>query len=133
MKDKAIKAINAGKTALGIELGSSRIKAVLIDEDSQILAQGNFDWENSLVDGVWTYALDDVWQGVGSAYAALAKDVLDKYDLTLKNIGAIGISAMMHGYLPFDQEDNLLVPFRTWRNTMTEDATKVLIDRKSVV
>ena len=128
MKDKAIKAINAGKTALGIELGSSRIKAVLIDEDSQILAQGNFDWENSLVDGVWTYALDDVWQGVGSAYAALAKDVLDKYDLTLKNIGAIGISAMMHGYLPFDQEDNLLVPFRTWRNTMTEDATKVLIE-----
>lgn len=129
MKDKAIKAIKDGKTALGIELGSSRIKAVLIDDASQILAQGNFDWENSLVDGIWTYSLDDVWLGIESAYKALADNVLEKYQLPLENIGAIGVSAMMHGYLVFDQDDQLLVPFRTWRNTMTEDATKVLIEK----
>ncbi|NLJ95483.1 MAG: ATPase, partial [Clostridiaceae bacterium] len=103
-------------------------KAVLIDPDSQILAQGNFDWQNSLDNGIWTYSLEEVWEGIQTAYSELAQDVSKKYDLTLTQLGGIGISAMMHGYLVFDKNDELLVPFRTWRNTMTEDATKVLIE-----
>ena len=119
--------ITNGQTALGIELGSSRIKAILIDRDARILAQGSFNWENSLVDGIWTYDLDDVWAGIRSAYQDLAASVKERYDLELTRFGSIGISAMMHGYLAFDQAGKLLVPFRTWRNTMTEDAVEILV------
>ncbi|MGI6578912.1 MAG: xylulokinase [Saccharofermentanales bacterium] len=122
-----INEIQNGRTALGIELGSSRIKAVLIDFDGQILAQGNHSWENQLVDGIWTYALPDVWAGIRNSYQDLAKDVETKYGIELTTFGSIGISAMMHGYLPFDKNNELLTPFRTWRNTMTEDATGILI------
>lgn len=120
------KSIQEGKTSLGIELGSTRIKAVLIDEHYQTIATGNFEWENQLVDGIWTYDLDTVWQGIQESYRKLANDVRNKYDLPLESIGSIGISAMMHGYLAFDKEDNLLVPFRTWRNAITSEAEEKL-------
>ena len=104
---------------LGIEFGSTRIKAVLVDDACKPVAQGDFTWENRLENGVWTYPLDEVWRGVQAAYAALAADVQARYGQPLTTVGCIGISAMMHGYLPFDAAGNLLVPFRTWRNTMT--------------
>ncbi len=122
----ATKAINEARTSLGIEFGSTRIKAVLIDDHYQVIAQGDHEWENHLVDGVWTYPLEEVWSGLQDAYANLKKDVSDRYGLTLTKIGAMGFSAMMHGYLAFDKDDNLLVPFRTWRNTMTEQASTKL-------
>ena len=118
--------ISAGATALGVEFGSTRIKAVLIDEDHKVLAQGNHDWENRLENNVWTYTLDDVWEGFQDAYANLKKDVQDKYGVTLNTIGSIGISAMMHGYMAFDKDGKILVPFRTWRNTMTAEASEKL-------
>ena len=120
------KAIESGKTALGIEFGSTRIKATLIGDDFAPLASGSFTWENALENGVWTYSLDLVKEGLGSAYASLKNEVKEKYGITLKRIGAIGVSAMMHGYLAFDKEGNLLVPFRTWRNTITGEASKEL-------
>ncbi len=120
--------IAAGQTALGIELGSTRIKAVLIGPDHTALATGGHDWENQLVDGVWTYAMEDVWAGLQAAYAELAKNVREQYGLPLTTIGCVGISAMMHGYLPFDGEGRLLTRFRTWRNTMTEQAAAVLTE-----
>ncbi len=129
MKELFKDSITNAQTALGIELGSSRIKAILIDQDSKIIAQGSHDWENALVDGVWTYSLEDTWQGVQNAFSSLKKEVFEKYQIELKKVGAIGFSAMMHGYLVFDKEGKLLTPFRTWRNTMTEDATKVLIEK----
>lgn len=116
------KAIENGQTALGIEFGSTRIKAVLVTGDNKPAAQGNHEWENRLENGVWTYTLDDIWTGIRDCYAKLKEDVKDKYGVTLTNIGAIGISAMMHGYMAFDGDKNLLVPFRTWRNAMTADA-----------
>lgn len=122
-------AIRAGRTALGIELGSTRIKAVLIDENHKTIAQGNHDWENRLENGVWTYRLEDVWTGLQDCYAKLAKDVKETYDTELETIGSIGFSAMMHGYLAFDKADQLLVPFRTWRNTITGEAAGKLTDR----
>ncbi|SNY48398.1 Sugar (pentulose or hexulose) kinase, partial [Orenia metallireducens] len=121
-------AINGGKTVLGIELGSTRIKAVLLDENNQTIAAGEHGWENSYVDGVWTYSLEEVWEGVQSSYKNMAEDVKTKYDLELTKIGAIGFSAMMHGYLSFDQADDLLVPFRTWRNNFTEKACEQLME-----
>jgi sugar (pentulose or hexulose) kinase len=121
-------AINSGKTVLGIELGSTRIKAVLLDENNQTIAAGEHGWENSYVDGVWTYSLEEVWEGVQSSYKNMAEDVKAKYDLEVTKIGAIGFSAMMHGYLAFDQADNLLVPFRTWRNNFTEKACEQLME-----
>ncbi|WP_374956492.1 xylulokinase, partial [Orenia metallireducens] len=121
-------AINGGKTVLGIELGSTRIKAVLLDENNQTIAAGEHGWENSYVDGVWTYSLEEVWEGVQSSYKNMAEDVKTKYDLELTKIGAIGFSAMMHGYLAFDQADDLLVPFRTWRNNFTEKACEQLME-----
>lgn len=127
MANQIINDIQNGRTALGIELGSSRIKAVLINTDNQIIAQGNHSWENKLMNGVWTYALPDAWAGIQDCYQDLAANVKDLYDVELTTFGSIGISAMMHGYLPFDKNNQLLTPFRTWRNTMTEDATKVLI------
>lgn len=92
------------------------------------MAQGGFTWENSLADGIWTYSLDEIHGGIVSAYSELKKDVLEKYGVKLSNLKALGISAMMHGYLAFDRENNLLVPFRTWRNTITGGASKKLTE-----
>lgn len=116
------------KTAMGIEFGSTRIKAVLIDSESNPIASGSHEWENRLDNGVWTYTLDDIWTGLQDAYANLAADVKAQYDITLENIGAIGFSAMMHGYMAFGSNDELLVPFRTWRNTMTGEAAEKLFE-----
>lgn len=111
---------------LGIEFGSTRIKAVLIDEQHQVIAQGAHEWENKIIDGIWTYALDDVILGLQEAYHHVKKEVKEKYDILLHHIDGIGISGMMHGYLVFDQNDELLVPFRTWRNTITKEASEQL-------
>lgn len=116
------------KTAMGIEFGSTRIKAVLIDSESNPIASGSHEWENRLDNGIWTYTLDDIWTGLQDAYRDMAEDVKKQYDITLENIGAIGFSAMMHGYMVFDKNDELLVPFRTWRNTMTGEASEKLFD-----
>ncbi|MBR5953577.1 MAG: FGGY-family carbohydrate kinase [Pseudobutyrivibrio sp.] len=113
-------------TALGIEFGSTRIKAVLVDGDNKVLAQGDHEWENHLDNGIWTYPVEEIWSGVQDCYAKLKQDVFSKYDVKLKKIGAIGFSGMMHGYLAFDKDDNLLVPFRTWRNTITGQAAAEL-------
>lgn len=115
-----------GKTSLGIELGSTRIKAVLIDEKGTPLAAGSYEWENQYVDGIWTYSLEEVWKGLSYCYLDLLDDVKKQYDVEVTQFGSIGFSAMMHGYLAFDKDGNLLVPFRTWRNTITEQAAKIL-------
>jgi sugar (pentulose or hexulose) kinase len=122
------KAIESGKTALGIELGSTRIKAVLIAEDHTPLASGSHEWENRHENGVWTYSLEAVWSGLQDSFRDLSKQVSEKYNVPLKKIGAIGFSAMMHGYMAFDKDGNLLVPFRTWRNTITGQAAEKLTD-----
>jgi sugar (pentulose or hexulose) kinase len=119
--------IRAGRASLGIELGSTRIKACLIGDDSEVLATGSHEWENRFVDKLWTYSLDDVWDGVRAAYADLAADIRRRYDLPLEALAGIGVSAMMHGYLAFDDEGELLVPFRTWRNTNTGRASEALV------
>jgi sugar (pentulose or hexulose) kinase len=119
-------AIASGRTALGIELGSTRIKAVLIGPDHAPLAVGSSDWENQLVDRVWTYSLDAVWDGLRASVDALAADVRQRHGVDLAGVGALGVSAMMHGYLPFDADGELLTPFRTWRNTSTGPATERL-------
>ncbi|GKX65673.1 xylulokinase [Inconstantimicrobium mannanitabidum] len=118
--------IVSGKTVLGIELGSTRIKAVLIGEDNLPIASGSHEWENKYVNNIWTYGLDDIWSGVQDSYKNMAEDVKNKYGVTLETIGAIGFSAMMHGYMVFNKEGDLLVPFRTWRNTITEKASEEL-------
>src|SRR3954470_1175694 len=128
----AAAAITAGRTALGIELGSTRIKAVLIGPDSAPLAVGNHDWENQLVDRVWTYSLDAVWTGLQQSVAALADDVQRRHGVELAGVGALGVSAMMHGYLPFDADGELLTPFRTWRNTNTGRAAERLSEEFGV-
>jgi sugar (pentulose or hexulose) kinase len=115
-------AITGGRTALGIELGSTRIKAVLIGPDAAPLAVGSSGWENQFVDGLWTYSLDDVWTGVQQSVAALTADVRRRHGVELTGVGALGVSAMMHGYLAFDADGALLTPFRTWRNTNTDRA-----------
>ena len=120
------KLIQEGQTALGIEFGSTQIKAVLITTDFQPIASGSYLWENSLQDGIWTYSQAEIFTGLKKSYAQLAANVSSKYHVKIETIGAIGISAMMHGYLPFDQHDQLLVPFRTWRNTITGDAAAKL-------
>ena len=121
--------ILAGRTSLGIELGSTRIKACLIDSASaEVLATGAFSWENRLEDGLWTYAIDEVWTGLQSAFADLVADVQERHGVRPTTFGAIGISAMMHGYLPFDVAGSLLAPFRTWRNTNTGPAAAELTD-----
>lgn len=114
------KAVEQGETALGIELGSTRIKAVLIGPDHTPIASGAYDWENRLENGIWTYHLDDVWTGIRAAYGEMAAQVREKYGCPLRTLGALGVSAMMHGYLPFDGQGNQLAEFRTWRNTITE-------------
>ena len=120
--------IESGRAVLGIELGSTRIKAVLIGEDHTPIASGDHGWENRLEDGNWTYSLDDIWTGLRDSYKNLAADVREKYGVTLKKIGSIGFSAMMHGYMAFDKDGELLVPFRTWRNCTTGPAAEKLID-----
>jgi sugar (pentulose or hexulose) kinase len=118
--------IQSGQAALGIELGSTRIKAVLIGADYAPLATGAHDWENQFEDGVWTYSLEAVHQGLQAAYAHLKQEVQRLYGLPLTKLSAIGVSAMMHGYLPFDGQGKLLAPFRTWRNTITGEAADKL-------
>ena len=118
--------IETGKAVLGIEFGSTRIKAVLVDEDHVPIAQGSYEWENQLVDGLWTYGKEEIWFGLQECYSALRADVRRKYELEIEHLAAIGISAMMHGYMPFDREGHLLVPFRTWRNTNTGPAAAEL-------
>ncbi|MBR5597064.1 MAG: FGGY-family carbohydrate kinase [Lachnospiraceae bacterium] len=118
--------IASGKAVLGLELGSTRIKAVLIDEEHNPIATGGYEWENQLVNGIWTYDLKEAWQGVQACYQDLKKNVQEKYGVTLKKVEAIGVSGMMHGYVVFNEKEELLVPFRTWRNTMTEEAVTQL-------
>ncbi|MDE6606980.1 MAG: FGGY-family carbohydrate kinase [Lachnospiraceae bacterium] len=124
--DEIKSAIGEGKTALGIEFGSTRIKAVLVTDDNVPVAAGSHEWENRLEGNIWTYSLDDIWKGLQDAYAQMAEDVKKQYGETLTTIGAIGFSGMMHGYMAFDKNDELLVPFRTWRNTITEEAAEQL-------
>jgi sugar (pentulose or hexulose) kinase len=121
-------AIESGKTVLGIELGSTRIKAVLIGEDNTPIASGSHDWENSYVNNIWTYSVEEIWKGLQDSYQKMANDVKEQYGTTLKTIGAIGFSAMMHGYMAFDKDGELLVPFRTWRNNITEQASTELTE-----
>ena len=118
--------IESGKAILGIEFGSTRIKAVLIDTDNNPIAQGSFEWENQLVDGLWTYSIDTIWKGLQDCYADLRKNVKAEYDCEIEQLAAIGISAMMHGYMAFGKDENILVPFRTWRNTNTAKAAAEL-------
>jgi sugar (pentulose or hexulose) kinase len=118
--------IESGKAILGIELGSTRIKAVLIDTENHPIAQGSHTWENQLVDGLWTYSTEAIWNGLQDCYADLRKEVKTQYGIEIESLAAIGISAMMHGYLPFNKQGDMLVPFRTWRNTNTGEAAKVL-------
>ena len=120
--------IEHGNTSLGIELGSTRIKAVLIGEDHTPIASGSHDWENRYVDHIWTYTLEDIWTGIRDCYGKMAEDVKETYGITLTTIGSIGFSAMMHGYMAFDKEGELLVPFRTWRNTITGPAAGKLTE-----
>ncbi len=127
MKDYK-KIIESGETYLGIEFGSTTIKLVLIDRENQPIAVGKHVWENKLSDRIWTYALEDVHDGLKLAYSNLKTDIYEKYSATPTTYGAIGISAMMHGYIALDENDELLTPFRTWRNTMTEEATNELSD-----
>ena len=122
----ARRTIESGKAVLGIEFGSTRIKAVLIDEDNVPIAQGSHEWENQLVDGLWTYSKEIIWFGLQECYANLRADVRKQYDVEIEHLAAIGISAMMHGYMPFDKEGHLLAPFRTWRNTNTGPAAAEL-------
>lgn len=117
-----------GNAVMGLEFGSTRIKAVLIDESHHPIASGDYEWENRLENGIWTYSLEDIWTGLKVSYKNLMTDVQSKYGVTLKKIGAIGFSAMMHGYLAFDKDGNLLVPFRTWRNGITGEAAEKLTE-----
>ncbi len=118
--------IQSGRTYLGIEFGSTRIKAVLVDDTFAPIASGSHDWQNRYENGVWTYSPDDITTGLQHCYASLVEDVKQKYGVTPATYGAMGISGMMHGYMAFDKDDNLLVPFRTWRNTITEQAASEL-------
>ncbi|MCK4898196.1 MAG: hypothetical protein KAS38_05440, partial [Anaerolineales bacterium] len=120
------KAIESGKTVLGIEFGSTRIKAVLIGEDHAPITSGSYEWENRYENGIWTYSLEDIWTGLQESYRKLSNQVSENYNTPLLTIGAIGFSAMMHGYMAFDKDGNQLVPFRTWRNTITGQASEQL-------
>lgn len=120
--------IEAGRTALGIEFGSTRIKAVMTDYEGTVLAVGFHDWENSLADGLWTYSLDEIHAGLRHCFGSLKGQVEEKYGVKLTKVGAMGISAMMHGYMAFDREGRLLVPFRTWRNSNTQEAADELTE-----
>ncbi|MBF7030171.1 ATPase [Staphylococcus kloosii] len=120
--------LNSEELSIGIELGSTRIKTIAIDKKLNVRASGSFQWENKFVDGFWTYSANDIWVGLQQSYGAMAQDLFDKTGVTLTKVNSIGISAMMHGYLAFDNNDDLLVPFRTWRNGNTKEAAKKLTD-----
>ena len=122
----SMETISKGEAILGIEFGSTRIKGVLIDSNHNVIASGSHEWENDYIDGIWTYSDKAIISGLQACYADLKKDVYDRYAISLSKLGGIGISAMMHGYLPFDQQMKLLVPFRTWRNTITQEAAEKL-------
>lgn len=126
MKSDAKSTIEAGKAILGIEFGSTRIKAVLIDQENKPIAQGSHTWENQLVDGLWTYSIEAIWAGLQDCYADLRANVKSQYGIEIETLAAIGISAMMHGYMPFNDKAEILVPFRTWRNTNTGKAAAEL-------
>lgn len=128
MSVEIVKAIMQGKTFLGIEFGSTRIKAVLIGENHKLIASGAHDWENQLENGHWTYSEDNILSGLKSCYKSLCLDVKKKYNVVLENVSAMGFSAMMHGYLAFDKDGDLLVPFRTWRNTNTGNSARELTE-----
>ena len=128
MKSDAKSTIETGKAILGIELGSTRIKAVLIDQENKPIAQGNHTWENQLVDGLWAYSIEAIWSGLQDCYADLRSNVKNLYGIEIENLAAIGVSAMMHGYMPFNAKEEILVPFRTWRNTNTGRAAAALSD-----
>ncbi len=120
--------IISGKAVLGIEFGSTRIKAVLVDENNTPIASGAHDWENRLENGIWTYTLEDIWTGLQDCYKKMTEDVQKQYGVAVEKLGAIGFSAMMHGYLAFDRAGELLVPFHTWRNTITQEASEALTE-----
>lgn len=126
MKSDAKSTIEAGKAILGIEFGSTRIKAVLIDQENKPIAQGSHTWENQLEDGLWTYSIDAIWNGVQDCYADLRSNVKSQYGVEIEKLAAIGVSAMMHGYMAFNDKEEILVPFRTWRNTNTGKAAAEL-------
>ena len=126
--NKAKSVIESGKAVLGIEFGSTRIKAVLIDDTNAPIASGSHEWENQLVNGIWTYSLDAIWKGLQDCYADMLADVKKQYGVEVESLAGIGFSAMMHGYMAFDKNDQLLVPFRTWRNTITGQASAELFD-----
>ena len=123
-REKIAEVIRSGKAVLGMEFGSTRIKAVLVDPEGNPIASGSHGWENRLENQIWTYSLKDIRGGLQDCYAGLKQDVKEKYGETLTQLAAMGFSGMMHGYMAFDKDNELLVPFRTWRNTMTEDAAK---------
>ena len=114
--------IESGKAVLGIEFGSTRVKAVLVNELNVPIAQGSYEWENQLVDGLWTYSKEVIWFALQQCYSDMRFDVQKRYGVEIESLAAIGISAMMHGYMPFNKEGHLLAPFRTWRNTNTGPA-----------
>lgn len=118
--------IQEGKAILGIEFGSTRIKAVLIDENNTPIAQGSHEWENQLIDGLWTYSIEAIWNGVQNCYADLRANVKAQYDTEIERLASIGVSAMMHGYMAFNEKEEILAPFRTWRNTNTGAAAAEL-------
>lgn len=120
--------IESGKAMLGIEFGSTRIKAVLIDDEHNPIASGSYEWENQLVDGIWTYSIDTIWEGLQDCYQDMKKDVQQKYGVKVTKLAAIGFSAMMHGYMAFGEDGKILVPFRTWRNAITEEASEKLTE-----
>ena len=126
--NEAKNSIKNNKTALGIEFGSTRIKAVLTGADHTPIASGSYDWENQYEDGIWTYHLEDIHAGLQGSYRALAENVKEQYGEELISVGALGVSAMMHGYMPFNKDGELLVPFRTWRNNITGQASEELME-----
>lgn len=126
MNTSIIESIVNGNVHLGIEFGSTRIKVMLISDEHDPIAQGTYDWTNQFENGFWTYHLNEVWHGLQESYRNLLKDVEVKFGVTIVKLSSIGISAMMHGYLVFDKHDQQLVPFRTWRNTCTEQASHQL-------
>lgn len=128
MEQRIAEMITSGACALGIEFGSTRIKGVLVDGENRPIASGSHEWENRYDNGIWTYTLEDIVTGMQDCFAKTAADVRQKYGVTLKKVGAIGVSAMMHGYMVFDKGGNLLVPFRTWRNNNAQEAADKLTE-----
>ncbi|MFA9560657.1 xylulokinase [Evansella sp. AB-rgal1] len=128
MHNKVKDVIQNGKTSLGIEFGSTRIKAVLIGENNEPIASGSHNWENSYENNIWTYSAEEIWKGLQNSYLKMANDVKQQYGVSLQKVGAIGFSGMMHGYMTFDADGELLVPFRTWRNNITEQASAELTE-----